>query len=673
MLPPKTAASPAGQVDILSSGKRWTERFIGIPGLAWLDSNWAGLAVVAVAFVIAAAVSWRKWPDVIVDFGIQLYIPWRICHGAVLYRDLHYLAGGPFSQYFNALLFKLFGASFRTLIFTNLVITAAMLILIYRRFLTATDRWTATTICLGIVLVFAFNQYLVAGNYNYIAPYSHELFHGLVLSIVAIALLSDWINERRIRHALLAGFCYGLVFLTKPEVFLALTAGVVTAFVLAGVTNGEWRATGSPEEPASYDTHDTSHVRPHAAAFLAAALVPALGFFLYFLTVEGWRVSLSSTASAWAPVLTPLVRDHFYLWCTGFDAPVFHLRQMAIQFVCGALLVALYAGLFNRRTGLGTEFFTWLFLAIPLLAAAACFNWFNCGAALPLWSTAACILLIGNYKKLSSKTEMDFPLLWSLFSLVLLAKLGLFSRVWHYGFALAMPAAVTTIYLLLWLLPLLLAAKFNVALKPFRFTVWLVLLVGFGVLFHISESWYAAKTLAVAPGGDRMLAFAPQLNPSGQAVNQALAWLEKNTPPDATLAVLPEGSAINYLSRRVNPTPCLDWMPNVLIALGQTTMTAAFEKSPPGYICLVTRDTSEFGVGPFGQSSDYGLALMQWIKTNYTPVYMVGHEPLRNGLFGIELLRRLPTNNLPAANNSFMTPKAGLEPTATTPLDSTNK
>ena len=119
---------------------------------------------------------------------MQLYIPWRICQGAVLYRDLHYLAGGPFSQYFNALLFKIFGVSFRTLIFANLAITAALLVLIYRRFLAATDRWTATTICLGIVLVFAFNEYQVVGNYNYIAPYSHELFHGLVLSILAIAL-----------------------------------------------------------------------------------------------------------------------------------------------------------------------------------------------------------------------------------------------------------------------------------------------------------------------------------------------------------------------------------------------------------------------------------------------------------------------------------------------------
>jgi len=69
-------------------------------------------------------------------------------------------------------------------------------------------------------------------------------------------------------------------------------------------------------------------------------------------------------------------------------------------------------------------------------------------------------------------------------------------------------------------------------------------------------------------------------------------------------------------------------------------MTAAFEKNPPDYICLVSRDTSEFGVGPFGQSPDYGLELMQWIEKNYQPVYLIGHEPFRSGLFGVEIWKR---------------------------------
>ena len=66
---------------------------------------WTGLVVLALLFAAGAVLTWRKWPDLIVDFGQQLYIPWRISAGAVLYRDLFYMAGGPLSQYYHALLF----------------------------------------------------------------------------------------------------------------------------------------------------------------------------------------------------------------------------------------------------------------------------------------------------------------------------------------------------------------------------------------------------------------------------------------------------------------------------------------------------------------------------------------------------------------------------------------
>ena len=167
----------------------------------WGRSKWAGLALVGCVFALAAALSWRRWPDILVDFGIQLYLPWRISAGDVLYRDMMYLTGGPLSQYFNALLFKVFGVSFRTLIFANLAITAGMLVLVYRRFLAAADRLTATMICLAIVLVFAFQHYVPVGNYNYVTPYCHEVFHGLVLSLVVVMWLSDWVEKERIQFA----------------------------------------------------------------------------------------------------------------------------------------------------------------------------------------------------------------------------------------------------------------------------------------------------------------------------------------------------------------------------------------------------------------------------------------------------------------------------------------
>jgi hypothetical protein len=593
----------------------------------------AGLALVALAFVFAAAISWRRWPDLIVDFGGQLYIPWRLANGAVLYRDIFYFAGGPFSQYFNALLFKIFGTSFLTLIVINLTLVAATLLLIYCRFAAATDILTATTICLGIVLVFAFNQYTAIGNYNYIAPYSHEVLHGLLLSVLAVALLSDWLGREKIRHAFAAGFCSGLVFLTKPDVFVALAGSCMVAFAVFFVTRRR-----------------IDFAAKSLAAFLLAGFVPLLGFFLYFSREETWLESLRSVVFGWLPLFqTAIAKNPYYQWCMGFDLPFPHLRAMAIHFLFVAGAVTVYAIAFKLAKKLKSKPAKWLvalLLVVPLLLLANRFRWITCGSSLPLLAFTTCVLLRENFKKLSATQNVAFPLLWSVFGLALLLKLGLFPRIWHYGFALAMPAFVSAVYLLLWLLPRLLENNFQVPARLFRATVWLVLMIGFASLFLGSEKMFAAKNFAVGRGGDRVLAFGPQGNVvEARTTQAALDWIETNVPPDATVAALPQGVMLNYLSRRINPTPCLDWNPTMFNVFSQEKMTAAFEKNPPNYIMLVEWNAYEFGVGgEFGHYPGYGLELMQWIEENYTPAALFGSEPLRNGLFGIKILKRTPAS-----------------------------
>jgi hypothetical protein len=591
---------------------------------------WIGCGIVALAFVFAAAISWRRWPDLIVDFGGQLYIPWRLANGAVLYRDLFYLAGGPLSQYFNALLFKIFGASFLTLIVANLAFVAAALTLIYRHFVAAADVLTATTICLGVILVFAFGQYSNIGNYNYIAPYSHEVLHGLLLSILAVALLWDWLAKEKIRFVFAAGFCSGLVFLTKPDIFVALAATCGVAFVIFFVARRR-----------------IHFVAKSLAAFLFAGIIPLFGFFFYFFSVEDWRQSLRAVVFGWLPLFqTAIAKNPYYQWCMGFDQPLTHLREMAVHFFFIAVAVAFYATAFRfvqKLKSKPVKWFLFLLLIAPLLSLAARFNWINCGASLPLLGFTACILLRENYKKLSMDQKAVFPLLWSVFGLVLLLKLGLFPRIWHYGFALAMPAFVSAVYLLLWLLPLLLENKFQVPARLFRAAVWLVLMIGFANLFLQSEKFYASKNLAVGQGGDRIMAFGPAGNSvEARTSKAALAWIETNVPRDATVAALPQGVLLNYLSRRINPTPDLDWNPTMFDVFSQEKMTAVFEKNPPDYVLLVEWNAYEFGIGgEFGHYPGYGVGLMQWIGKNYTPVQLFGSEPLKNGLFGIKILKRL--------------------------------
>jgi hypothetical protein len=168
------------------------------------------------------------------------------------------------------------------------------------------------------------------------------------------------------------------------------------------------------------------------------------------------------------------------------------------------------------------------------------------------------------------------------------------------------------------------------------------LAIGFGSLFYQSQLIYAEKNLAVGNGADKIFTFGGP-SQSGAEISAALAWTGKNVPPDATVAVLPEGVMLNFLTRHPNPSPCISWEPVIMNAIGSAKMTSAFEQNPPDYIFLVERDSSEFGVGYFG-SPGFGQDVMLWVRKNYQPVQLFGDEPLKNGKFGIEILKRQPAH-----------------------------
>jgi hypothetical protein len=568
-----------------------------------------GGAAVAICFAVLTVQTWRKWGDMLVDFGVQLYLPWKLAAGAVLYRDVHYLTGGPLSQYYHACLFRLFGVSVLTLVVSNLVILFLLVVLVYCCFYRNSDAWTATVAGLALLLVFAFGHYTEYGVFNYVTPYSHELVHGLALSVVVLWLLARWVLEERVLLALLAGIGSGLVLLTKPEVFLALTLAQAASLALF------WREKQKPVLLAR-----------SVLAMAGGSILAPVGFFFYFIQHEGFSQSLRSVLWAWVAVLSNgAANNNFYRQWMGFNAPANHLKWMLLETAGLAAIVGAYAALFRRRLD-GWKGVTLLLLAgISAVYLSHTFHWGagNCGYCLPGACLASLGLLVWRAHKLGPGHVQPFPLLWGVFSLALLAKLGLFPRVWHYGFVLAMPAFLDAIYLLLWQLPGLLESLGGRTFF-FRIVISLGLLVGFRELWLDSQYIYDQRTVLVGHGSDRMLVFKPSFRANGVALGGVADWMQTNTPSHGTLAVLPEGAMLNYLLRRDNPTGYLRWNPAESAVFGQDNMTRAFTNARPDFIVLVQHDASEFGLKPFGQDERDGLALKQWIDAHYRMVYKTG-------------------------------------------------
>ena len=576
-----------------------------------------------IAFILLAWMGWRKWPDPLIDFGQQLYVPWRLSRGAVLYHNVSYVYG-CLSVCYHAVLFKIFGVSLNVLLASNFLILIFLLLLIYRLFLKSSDAWTATTAGLALT-VLAFGQFLDVGNYNYICPYSHEEFHGIVFAVVMMACLARWLQTGRKPPLALAGGCLGLIFLTKPEVFVGAAAPFAVALIL------QWRRVP---------------VLELARALLLAAgcgLVPLAGFFAGFRSEMDSADAVRAIFGAWRPLLhstgfqIPIYRE-----MTGLDAPWFHIGQTLLEFGGLAILVGLCAWRLTRPALTALERVVFLALAG---GASINYGWQNSGHCLPLLLVIAAILWWREWRFSAQCGCLIFPVLWLAFSFSMLAKLGFNPRISYYGVFLAMPAFLSAIYLLLHLLPRFLE-QFGLAAKTFRVAILIFLLVGLARLTIQSAVFYTVKDFTLGSGGDRMVTYDPKIDdpkiaPTGAAMAAAAAWIEARTAPTSTLAVLPEGVMLNYLTRRDNPTPYVVFAFEVWV-FGEQAMLAAYQNHPPDYIILIQRDSSEYGVPYFGLQKGYGFDVMQWVGRNYEPVELIGGEPLENGAFGIKILKRLP-------------------------------
>jgi hypothetical protein len=218
------------------------------------------------------------------------------------------------------------------------------------------------------------------------------------------------------------------------------------------------------------------------------------------------------------------------------------------------------------------------------------------------------------------------------FSFGMLLKILWYARVQQYGFAHAMPAALIAVVAMWNWLPRFIAARGGSIWSMRSAAAVLILSSSWGYL-RLDATQFAARSQAVGQRADQISA-----DQRGAFANDILEQLRTRAAPGASLAVFPEGAMLNFLARRVNPTPYPSLMPTELSAFGEVRILEALRKHPPDYIVLAHRDTSEFAVQFFGR--DYAQAIGRFIAEQYRPLALVGSQPLRDQRFGLLLLGR---------------------------------
>jgi hypothetical protein len=576
----------------------------------WLE-RFPGPIAIAFAFASLVAWTWLTWPDVFVDFGREFYVPMRLAEGAVLYRDLAYF-NGPLSPYFNALCLGIFGASLRTLFLVNIVLLALLTGLLYRMLARIGDASFALVAVLLFLCVFAFGQLTGFGNYNFVAPYSHELTHGVILGIAALAALDRWGETGHGRWLAAAGACIGLALLGKPETAVAALCACALAFALR--------------------LRDAPAAGRQAGILAASTLVPptfAIALLALHLPVPE---ALAAVAKPWTGLgpggTTSLA---FYRDGMGFDAPAHNLLAMLawagywLLAFLPAAVVAWKSRLAGRRRGWAAVAVFALY-ALALLLMRNRIDWTSVARPLPLF--VAIVLVLAARRRSAAAAGL------ALFALVLLAKMLLNARIHHYGFALAFPAMALVVVVLGSWVPAAIERRGGQG-GIFRGAVLAAVAVFAFVNMQTTAGFRAEKTVAVGKAGD---AFRADIR--GRYMNGALAQLA-TSPAGSTVAVMPEGVMMNVLSQRRTSLRYINFMPPEVLLFGEDRMLADLVAHPPDRIVLVQKDTSEYGVPYFGR--DYGGKLMTWIHANYSAEALIGDPPLQPGSdFGVLVLVRNP-------------------------------
>ncbi len=607
--------------------------------------EWLSGGILILAFAVFVTLSWRTWPDVIVDFGQELYVPWRLSAGEVLYRDIAWVSG-PLPQYANALLFKFFGVSLTTLVVANLVLLAGIVAMLAAIFRMCGTRRSATGICLFFLAVFAFAQYSLIGNYNYICPYRHDIIHGLALALVNLLCLIRHRNTGRSRWMLCCGILLGLLSLTKIEMTLA--AGLTMAVALPVFA---WQCHGSARSSevsiGMALRKSLMEVMRHSALAVIGAAGPILLCVTAFASVLGWREAFRQVFLQYILAFSSNLSSStgFYRAVIGTDdinGNLLDILMMTIV-ISGALVAAFVADVSVTAIGgskpapIRSLFFG--------LVAAGCGLWFG---SPPVWHTLSItlpvvlvpILLVAARGALRGSNSDTVLLLAAVFGLGLLPKVLLHVPWTHYGFVLAMPGTLVVVHFLCQHLPALWYGAQRGGGQTFR-----ALATGMFTACTMSLAWSwiridMIKQAEVGVRGDRFYADARSDERVPPTVN-TLEFLRGVRKPDETLIVFPNGTMLNYQLRMRNPTPYLMFSPwESDVHGGEDKIADAVIRAAPDYAVLVTMDLTIHGRGNFG-SPEFGGRIAEFLSHNYEVVFQDRAQGV-GGIYVSTVMKRRP-------------------------------
>jgi hypothetical protein len=616
------------------------------------DLPW--VVLIAASFIFALAVSWQRWGNPLVDCGREMNQPLRLANGEMLYSEVRHIYG-PLSPYVNAALYRLFGPSLNVLYADGIITAIIILALVYWLSRQLMNRMPATAATLSVMWLCAFKQ---AGNY--ILPYSYGALHGCALGLITLTLLVKSAGRKQeseesqkqhrmdtgnqletiarhklpIAYLLMAGVVAGLTMLAKTEMGLAALAAGVTAGALFGYPNIR-RAAGL------------------TAVFLLPAVVIVVAVYWLIAAQVGWH-TLSEESFLFLRNLSPEL-VYFNKRVSGFDKPWQSVIQMigaTLRVALLAIIIATISLLFTRRrkeptsrqipvTDFGVSdagrvsypqlwvLFGLSLLTFLLLPWAGNINW-DRGPylAMPVLLVVLLITLMIRYHKQIAKNRFANPKTLVLIIIVVYALASLVRVILRVrsGGAYSSYLLPTSVILFTygWAHPFADMFRDGRARRlACNIAIGLLLADAIATAGLLSYRYRTRNTYPITTERGTMVAV-PDI---GKAIDEASVFINSETRAGEPVAVMPEGTSLNFFTAHPNPLREEITTPGFLNREGEERAIRQLSESNTRLVFITNRLTSEFGAAVFGR--DYCQRLMQWIDENFEAVGVFGpsHNP----------------------------------------------
>lgn len=582
------------------------------------------VGLIATCFFYLISSTWLKWGELIIDTYRELFTPYELLKGKILYKDIFY-PYGFLPPYIISWLYKIFGVSIITVVSCGIVITALMSFLLYKISRIFLDEVFSALVVITFLFVFAFGYYVYNGIFNFIMPYSYASTFFMLFTSAALYFFLRFIKNDKRKYLIFWNILLSCAIWSRPDISLSVWIG----FLFIGCVY-IWK----------------NKVRDSIAIFfyfISPLIISVLGYLVFlhrYNAFAGFKESIIDCIRINAG--SALTRSWF-----GLDHPSLNIYMTIKSFILHITVLALLglsialSSFKSFKDGTDSDSSQSIIGNLIVLTFGLLILFWGRRILFLQYRCIPIILLIGiPLIFIKTVRASDFKKNLSLLALFIVSALTML-RIFlntspiNYGFYLLSLCLICyyIFYLDFFKTFLLRWIKIPSTHLSSAFFIFFTLLII--PHWEISSTMYSYKGMFATTDKGKIFCMK---SPRSVLFWQTVDYITQNTMTDETVAIFPEGVGINFFSGRSTPLRYYTFLPPDVKTIGETRMIAEIKFSKLDYAVLVSRDTTEYGYPVFG--IDYAKDILAYILQNYEIVKEFGPSPLKGTDFGIIVFKR---------------------------------